>query len=309
MSRKFACLFLAVSTLFSSLAIVYANEKQARIEAYTEAVTVLSDAGVEPHTQTALTDGSRLGLAVELGMLDRRSTVTLSQLSTQALQTQQELQRAAEEAARLEAQQTAYLALYDGVLLPGSAALRSAPNPDASTVRTIGAGKVAALLDITAEGWFHVTFAGSEGYLSPESAEGVRYDDYAGTAAVRDLVKELIAKAYTYRGTPYVYGGTGYGGIDCSGFTMQCFAAVGYSLRHGAQDQYRRATPVTTAQRAAGDLVFFTAPGYSSIQHVGIYLGGGRFIHASTSRGVIISSLSESYYANHYYGAGRIIFE
>ena len=55
MSRKFACLFLAVSTLFSSLAIVYANEKQARIEAYTEAAAVLSDAGVASHTETALT--------------------------------------------------------------------------------------------------------------------------------------------------------------------------------------------------------------------------------------------------------------
>ena len=176
-------------------------------------------------------------------------------------------------------------------------------------MRTIGAGKVAALLGITDEGWFHVPFAGSEGYLSPESAEGVRYDDYAGTAAVRDLVKELIAKAYTYRGTPYVYGGTGYGGIDWSGFTMQCFAAVDIKLSHSASAQYRRATPVTTAQRAAGDLVFFTAPGSSSIEHVGIYLGGGRFIHAGTSTGVTVSSLSQSYWANHYYGAARLIFE
>ena len=103
-----------------------------------------------------------------------------------------------------------------------------------------------------------------------------------------------------------VSGGTSYSGIDCSGFTMKVFAQFGISLPHGATGQYALCTPVTTAERAPGDLVFFNTSG-RGIGHVGIYLGGGQFIHASTSRGVVISSLYESYYANTYLYAGRII--
>ena len=117
---------------------------------------------------------------------------------------------------------------------------------------------------------------------------------------------DLVGEARQWLGTPYRYGGTSYSGIDCSGFTMKVFAQFGISLPHGASDQYALCTPVTTAERAPGDLVFFNTSG-RGIGHVGIYLGGGQFIHASTSRGVVISSLYESYYANTYLYAGRII--
>ena len=92
-----------------------------------------------------------------------------------------------------------------------------------------------------------------------------------------------------------------------SGFTMRVFGYLGYSLSHGARDQYRATTPVTTAERQAGDLVYFAWSG--SIDHVGIYLGGGRFIHASTSQGVVVDSLYDNYYANGYCGATRVIFD
>lgn len=309
MSRKFACLFLAVSTLLCTLAIAYAAEQRTQHIAYRQAVSALDESGLAPHAASALTEGSSLALAAELGMLEQRGTMTLSQLGARAMQVQQHRQREAEAAARLDAQQSAFLALYDGVLLLQSAAIRTEPSADASAVRTVAAGKVAALTAIDDSGWYRVSFAGSEGWLDPACGEGVRYADYANTAAVRDLVKELIDYAYTWLGTPYVYGGSSYRGTDCSGFTMRCFGHIGISLRHGAQDQYRRATPVTTAQRAAGDLVFFTAPGVSGIGHVGIYLGGGRFIHAGSSTGVTVSSLSQSYWAQHYYGAARIIYD
>ena len=65
--------------------------------------------------------------------------------------------------------------------------------------------------------------------------------------------------------------------------------------------------PQTTAERQAGDLVYFAWSG--SIDHVGIYLGGGQFIHASTSQGVVVDSLYDSYYASGYYGATRVIFD
>lgn len=310
MSRKFVCLILAVCTLISGIVIVYAGEKASEEAAYENALAALSEAGMTCPSATALSDGRGMALAAELGMLDQRSTMTISQLGAQALLAQQEQQRAAQEEAQQQAQRSAYLALYDGVMMErGTVTVRTKPADDASAARTLSQGKVAKLLDITAEGWYQISFGKTTGYVRAEDCRGVSYADYAGTRAAMDVAAALIDYAYTWLGTPYAYGGSSYSGTDCSGFTMRVFAQLGCSLSHGARDQYRAATPVTTAERAAGDLVFFSGPGSSQIEHVGIYLGGGRFIHASTSGGVIISSLYENYYATYYYGAARVIFE
>ena len=309
MSRKFSCLLLAVFTLFCSLAVAYAAERHTRNAAYQQAAAALNEAGVITYSSAALTDGRGLGLAAELGLLEQQGTLSLSQLGVQALQTQQEQQRNAEEAAQAQAQRNAYLAMYDAVMLDTSLTLYSHADSSSSAMRTISAGKVAQLLDIADDGWYRVSFGKSAGYIPSDSCHGVSYADYAGTAAARDLVAELIDYAYTYLGTPYVYGGTGYSGIDCSGFTMRCFEYVGYPLAHGARYQYQCATLVTVAQRDVGDLVFFSGPDSSGIAHVGIYLGNGRFIHASSSKGVTIDSIYGGYFSQYYYGAGRIIFE
>lgn len=309
MSRKFSCLLLAVSTLFCSLAVVYAAEKQARDTAYRQAAAVLDEAGVISYAAMALTDGRGMALAAELGLLEQQGTLSLSQLGAQALQTRQAQQRSAEEAAQAQAQRSAYLALYDGVMLDTALTLYSQADSSSSAVRTLSAGKVAQLLDITDDGWYLISFGNATGYVPADSCRGVNYADYAGSSAARDLLEELIDYAYTYLGTPYLYGGTGYGGIDCSGFTMRCFEYVGYSLSHGARYQYTNATPVTVAQRAAGDLVFFSGPGSDLIEHVGIYLGNGRFIHASYTQGVTVDSIYGGYFSQYYYGAARVIFE
>lgn len=309
MSRKFTCLLLAVFLLICSLVVVYASEQQEQQEAYEQAAAVLTEAGVAPHAATALTTGRGMSLAVELGILERRSTTPLFRLSTQALQEQQELSLAAEQERLAQERRLAYLALYDGVMMENDSAVCAEADGSSAVVRTLNAGKVAKLLDITDNGWYHIRFAGISGFVRAEDCRGVRYADYDGSAATRDLIEELIGYAYTWLGTPYVYGGSSYSGTDCSGFTMRCFGAVGYSLSHGARDQYRRATPVTTAQRDVGDLVFFSGPGSDLIEHVGIYLGNGRFIHASTSRGVTIDSVYGPYFSDYYYGAARLIFE
>lgn len=120
---------------------------------------------------------------------------------------------------------------------------------------------------------------------------------------------DVVSYAMQYLGTPYAYGGTGSGGFDCSGFTMHVFANFGVSLAHGATPQLNNGYSVSMSELQPGDLVFFfgTYNTSSAASHVGIYIGGGQFIHASSSRGVIISSLSESYYANRYLAARRVL--
>ena len=105
-----------------------------------------------------------------------------------------------------------------------------------------------------------------------------------------------------YLGVPYVWGGASPAGFDCSGLVMYVYAQLGISLPHYTGAQWAAGMPVSRSQLAAGDLVFFDGLG-----HVGIYIGGGQFIHAPHTGDVVkVSSLSESWYASNYDGARRI---
>lgn len=116
----------------------------------------------------------------------------------------------------------------------------------------------------------------------------------------------LLATARRFLGVPYRMGGTSARAFDCSGFTMRVFQMQGIPLPRTADVQYRMGVPVPPGQEQPGDLVFFETylPGPS---HVGIYVGNGRFIHASSSRGVTISSLADRYFRARYLGARRIL--
>lgn len=124
---------------------------------------------------------------------------------------------------------------------------------------------------------------------------------YANTAdqpAIVDISKKYI-------GTPYVWGGTTPRGFDCSGFIQYVFNEAGIKLPRTAADMYSSsALKKVSGAKEVGDLVFFTTykPGAS---HVGIYLRDGDFIHASTSKGVMISNLNSGYYKSHYIGTRR----
>jgi cell wall-associated NlpC family hydrolase len=114
-------------------------------------------------------------------------------------------------------------------------------------------------------------------------------------------------EADTWLGTPHKLGGLDRRGVDCSGLTLKLHKAVaGISLPHNAAEQFSLGVPVATSRLAAGDLVFFSERG-KGVFHVGLSLGGDRFVHASTSRGVIISNLRQAYYASRFCGAKRIL--
>jgi peptidoglycan DL-endopeptidase CwlO len=117
------------------------------------------------------------------------------------------------------------------------------------------------------------------------------------------LGERAVQIAETQLGVPYVWGGASPSGFDCSGFTMWVYAQLGISLGHFTGSQWVAGPHVPYDQLAPGDLVFFEP----TIGHVGIYIGGGSFIHAPHTGDVVkISSLSDSWYASNYQGAVRV---
>lgn len=105
---------------------------------------------------------------------------------------------------------------------------------------------------------------------------------------------------------PYVFGGDTPAGFDCSGYLEYVFAKHGIRIPRTADEQYKLGKLVEPDDLEAGDLVFFTTyePGAS---HCGIYLGNGNFIHASTSRGIRVDNLDNTYWASRYYGGKHIV--
>jgi cell wall-associated NlpC family hydrolase len=118
----------------------------------------------------------------------------------------------------------------------------------------------------------------------------------------------LFAEIETWMGTPYGYGRHEKGkGTDCSGFTMEVYAAVyGIALFRSSDGQVGNTVEVKKGDLQIGDLVFFKIRP-SRISHVGIYIGNNKFVHATTRSGVIISDLNEKYYLNTYARSGRVI--
>jgi lipoprotein Spr len=106
-------------------------------------------------------------------------------------------------------------------------------------------------------------------------------------------------------GTPYRYGGESRHGIDCSAFVAGLLATVfGQSIPRTAREQYDNSERIEKEELSEGDLVFFNTRG--GISHVGVYLLNNKFVHASTSNGVMISDLDDSYFESRYVGAGRV---
>ena len=123
-------------------------------------------------------------------------------------------------------------------------------------------------------------------------------------ARTSKIAQELTRSALRFLGVPYAFGGTSSTGFDCSGFVQHVFALLGVSLPRTADAQYDAGRPAVGGPRP-GDLVFFDT--YGGVSHVGIYLGQGKFVHASSSHGVTVSHLSESYWAARYVGAKRLL--
>jgi cell wall-associated NlpC family hydrolase len=127
---------------------------------------------------------------------------------------------------------------------------------------------------------------------TPEGATVLPPASYGGAVGV----------AMQYLGTPYVWGGASPSGFDCSGLVMYAYAQVGVSLPHSSYALWNVGVSVPRDQLAPGDLVFF-----SGLGHMGMYVGGGQFIHSPHTGDVVKISSLDGHYSSRYVGARRVV--
>ena len=142
---------------------------------------------------------------------------------------------------------------------------------------------------------------------SEHASQNAGFRSFAGGVLARTskIATQLTKSALKFLGVPYVFGGTTTSGFDCSGYVQHVFAMLGINLPRTADAQYDAGHRIVGGMKP-GDLVFFQTYAYGA-SHVGIYLGNGKFVHASSSHGVMVSSLSESYWHARFIGAKRFI--
>jgi cell wall-associated NlpC family hydrolase len=120
--------------------------------------------------------------------------------------------------------------------------------------------------------------------------------------------KQFETKVKEYLDVPYRAGGTTKKGMDCSGFSKTVYSKFfGIELPHSSVDQFRLSAlrKIDSTQLKPGDLIFFANQKKKRINHVGVYLSGKRFIHASSSQGITVSSLDDDYWRNRFVGSKR----
>ena len=127
---------------------------------------------------------------------------------------------------------------------------------------------------------------------------------YTGTATG----SQILAKAQSYLGTPYAYGGASPSGFDCSGFVYYVYGTFGISVGRTPAAQASAGTQVDKSSLQVGDIVLFAGTGGSGITHAGIYAGNGQFIHSPNSRSTVsYSDLTSGYWSEHFYCGIRVV--
>lgn len=142
----------------------------------------------------------------------------------------------------------------------------------------------------------------------PTSSE-TTYMNAHSPAQALELAGQIRELAILHYGIRYVIGGTGPRGFDCSGLTQYVFGKNGYSLKRTVAQQLQSGVIIPKEELQCGDLVFFkyTTRTGSLYSHVGIYIGNGQILHASSTRGVTVDNLATPYYTQHYLCARRVI--
>lgn len=146
----------------------------------------------------------------------------------------------------------------------------------------------------------------ADGELNDATYHKLTWEAFAKEGIPKVKGKEIVSRAAKYKAVPYVFGGTTTKGFDCSGYVQYVFKDCKAKLPRLADEQALQGIFVTQKQLRPGDLVFFTTYA-AGASHVGIYAGDGQFWSASSSKGVILSSLRDDYWKQRYYGARRVL--
>ncbi len=187
--------------------------------------------------------------------------------------------------------------------------VRSGPSTDHEQISTLRNGSVVSLLGMD-NGWYKITTDDCEGYVSSDYI--VSCLDSSGSRGDNDIAssvgQEIVDYAMQYLGCSYVWGGNGPNSFDCSGLTKYVYGHFDYTLNRTASAQLSNGTSVSFSELQPGDLVFFNNRKVSTpVSHVGIYIGGGQFIHASTNSYCVEISNLTGHYLNTYVYARRIL--
>jgi len=194
-----------------------------------------------------------------------------------------------------------------GLVIAGPLNVRSGPGTNYSRIGSLKQG-ASVTINSSANGWYHITCGSLSGYVS---AQYVSPMDELSSSPVGAAAAAL---AISLVGSPYVYGAEGPNAFDCSGLSYYIYGQLGYTLSRGSSSQYKNNGQfVTRDQLEPGDLVFFFDPKFDGsggtlpTTHMGIYVGNGQFIHASTtSYRVQYDNLFNSYYTKYIVGFKRI---
>jgi N-acetylmuramoyl-L-alanine amidase len=196
--------------------------------------------------------------------------------------------------------------------------IRSGPSTNDSIVVCLDKGAKLTVLDKSND-WTKIkTVSGMIGWVysplvSPYSQikSTTKTSRGSSTTSSRgsDVRSKIVSLAYKYLGVSYVYGGSSPNGFDCSGFSKYVLRQYGYNVDRVASEQSRNGSWISKDDLLPGDLVFFdTNGGKNYINHVGIYIGKGNMIHASSgSHKVMVSNINEGFYSRSYMTARRII--
>lgn len=192
--------------------------------------------------------------------------------------------------------------------------VRTGPSTSYAKIVTLSYGQSVNVLS-TSNGWSKINYSGSTGYVSSQYLQSKKpsssSSSNSGSTSVSSSASSVIAYAKTLLGKPYVWGAQGPNSFDCSGFTYYVFKnKAGIVLPRTSSAQSKYGTSVSWSNLRAGDLMFFDTNGANNgqVSHVGLYIGNGQMIHASSSqRKIVITSVNTSYYKNAFVNARRVL--
>lgn len=203
-----------------------------------------------------------------------------------------------------------WVSMYaEGAVLENDINMRETPSTEGKIITQLQPNQVLQVTSLN-NGWYKATVGDKTGFVRMDKLKLGAVPQKSGAVSRGTERTDIVAFAKQQLGKPYSWGKTGPNSFDCSGFVTYVYKNVyNKTLPRSSIDMSVYGQAVDKADMVAGDLVFFATGGSSRVNHVGIYIGGGEFIHASSARSdyvVTINSLSAGYYTTVYRSSRRV---